>query len=558
MICLRSLCRKPYAILSHIAFLLIISGSIAAWLFHDSKNIIVLSIVFGGYGLYTLSGLLSLGFYFRRRVRNGKRGAAMTIIAAISFLDALCVEAAAPVIPAGQADTLAFRQVLYQGRAIPFSTICSQLTRKLTGKNHVGNAGEVQFVSSMVLYPEEWMRQPILKVKGRELRRRLGMEDAWIAPASLYDSLGEYKLAKWYVDGTKPLDNEILEVDEKLALISTLLKGELFTPLTEDDPRSLSPTAVKIDVAYDNIQPWRIFFMLALTCGILGLLLPSLFPGHDSHPLNLTFSCLTSAIALISYIWLWAYMGRAPLAGHNEIMIFLAMASAVIANLLCVFNRNLPVMWPIAEIMAGGFAMAGWVGMRDAMVSPLMPALDSPWLSVHVSVIMTSYVMLILTLPAAIALYIISSKNKKLISSGTCKSGTDTKYKISGAKETEIRLYGFILDMLRPGIYLLGLGIITGSIWADTAWGRFWAWDPKETWALITWLLYSLPLHFPYFKPGNGMSDIKKSPPAAKTEAQLSSVRYHKRLALYLILPFLSILMTYFGTALMPGLHSYA
>lgn len=457
------------------------------------------------------------------------RSLVIVIAAGSAVLGSVPAEGAVPVISEARADSLASRQVEFKGRIVPFSTVCSQLTRKLTGSNHVGEANDVQFVASMVIYTEEWMRTPFLKVKGRGLRRQLGMQGSHIAPVALYDSLGNYRLGALYTNGETPLDKEILEVDEKLGLLDELMSGRMFTPLVENDPRMISPLSVGIMRAYDRVQPLRIWFMLALAVGISGLLLPSVFPKRNFRKLFLLMSSACACVGIISYAWLGIYMGRAPLTGHSEIMVFMAMASGILALLLCVWQKRLRVIWCIAEIMAGGFAMTGWIGLRDVMVSPLMLALESPWLSVHVTVIMTSYVLLALTLPAGIALAI--NRNRE----------------IAG------ELRNFCFDMLHPGVYLLGIGIITGSIWADTAWGRYWAWDPKETWALITWLLYSIPLHFNILK-----SSVLKSNPSNTGTFKSSIPKSNLYLGLYLIIPFLSILMTYFGVALMPSLHSYS
>lgn len=597
-------------LLLHISFILIIIGAIITSLAGDPKNLAGLAFVFGGFILYAVAGMLCLIKYFRRRLM-------MLIILSIG---AFSLQAAGklPVIPLAQADSLAAKSVIYEGRVIPFSNLANQLTRKLTGKDHVGKADDVQFIASMMLYPEEWMQTPFLKVKGARLRARLAMSDKYISPTALYDSLGQYRLAALYTDGTTPLDKEILEVDEKMELLDLLMRGELFTPLSAGDPRELPAWKKSLIIAYDRVQPWKIWFMLALTAGFIGLLLPiclpiksksSLSSGNPTSPTSYKFikfirvaiAAIPAASAILSYIWLWLYIGRPPMVGHSEVMLLLATALSIIALLLALKTSPLPspqrvgVKSPLqlptpaptlptpdsrlpinnsntfeflSLLLAGGFAMTGWIGLRDAMVSPLMPALASPWLSIHVSVIMTAYALLGLTLPAAIG--ILATKKE--------------------AKQKELHL--LCLDLLHPGVYLLGIGIITGSVWADSAWGRYWAWDPKETWALITWLLYALPFHFPLLRKlrmklsKNSQSSqlsqpsettqscqlIRSSQPSKPSETTQSSQlirspqpsnssesasKYRRRFALYLILPFLSILMTYIGVSYLPSLHSY-
>ncbi|MDE7097098.1 MAG: cytochrome c biogenesis protein CcsA, partial [Muribaculaceae bacterium] len=142
------------------------------------------------------------------------------------------------------------------------------------------------------------------------------------------------------------------------------------------------------------------------------------------------------------------------------------------------------------------------------VLSPVMPVLASPWLSVHVSLVMLAYSVLGFTLPVSVTALIVSSGRERLTT--------------------------LSVALLAPGIFLLGLGIITGAMWANVSWGRYWAWDPKETWSLVTLLLYSIPLHR-YF-------GMRRQPIFC---------------CLYLIFAFLSIIMTYFGVNYLPSLHAY-
>ena len=146
--------------------------------------------------------------------------------------------------------------------------------------------------------------------------------------------------------------------------------------------------------------------------------------------------------------------------------------------------------------------------MKDPVLSPVMPVLASPWLSVHVSLVMLAYAVLGFTLPVGVSALALPGQRERLAS--------------------------LAVSLLGPGIFLLGLGIITGSMWANVSWGRYWAWDPKETWSLVTLMLYSIPLHR-YFR-------MRRRPIFC---------------CIYLILAFSSIIMTYFGVNLLPSLHAY-
>lgn len=89
--------------------------------------------------------------------------------------------------------------------------------------------------------------------------------------------------------------------------------------------------------------------------------------------------------------------------------------------------------------------------------------------------------------------------------------------------------------LLYPALYLLGLGIITGAVWANVSWGRYWAWDPKETWALVTFLVYAVAVHH-----------------------SVRPLRSPRAFHAYMLFAFLVVLMTYFGVNAMTSLHSYS
>lgn len=145
----------------------------------------------------------------------------------------------------------------------------------------------------------------------------------------------------------------------------------------------------------------------------------------------------------------------------------------------------------------------------------LMPVLQSPLLSVHVMVIMFSYALF--GLMALIGLQGLIAHHRK-------------------QEEKEQQLAALSLFLLYPAVALIAIGIFIGAIWANVSWGRYWSWDSKETWALITMLIYSAPLH----------ADIKW-------------LRKAQHMHIYMLLAFLSVLMTYFGVNyFLSGMHSYA
>jgi len=241
---------------------------------------------------------------------------------------------------------------------------------------------------------------------------------------------------------------------------------------------------------------------------------------------------LASIIAFIGLIaqtaglilrWLESYkmgIGHAPLSNLYESLIFF---SWTIVLLYLIFE------WRIKTKNLGAFVIPfAFFSMAFASLSvksgiqPLIPALQSNWLISHVITCFFGYAAL------------------------TIACGLGFMYLLKGLEKGEKPHLFFrllpgreIVDELTYqsvviGFIFLTLGIITGSVWAYSAWGSYWSWDPKETWSLITWLIYAAMLHSRFVRGWRG-----------------------KRMAIMSIIGFASVLFTYFGVNYLPGLHSY-
>ena len=211
------------------------------------------------------------------------------------------------------------------------------------------------------------------------------------------------------------------------------------------------------------------------------------------------------ATGVAIFIWQLTIEKTVPLAGAGDILFFVSVMLTGVCALWC--NRAMEAAAG-GLLMAGFAALASWLNLKDPSLTPLMPVLHSPWLSVHVALVMTSYAFMAFTLPISFIAFALPSRRETL------------------AKMS--------IDILMPGVYLLGLGIWAGAMWANISWGRYWAWDPKETWALVTMILYAIPLH-------------------RSVGLQRSPIALH----VYLALAFLSIIMTYWGVNYLPSIHAY-
>ena len=231
------------------------------------------------------------------------------------------------------------------------------------------------------------------------------------------------------------------------------------------------------------------------------------------------FGLLTWYMALRTLV-----SGRLPLGNGFETMLSVAWAALLLAIVCGIAARRTP--WS-GFITASGFLISGFfllvasLSQSSAQISPLVPVLSSPLLSLHVSIIMLSYALLSFTFLSSLTALV------------TLWRGGGSPQ----AAEQGERLRQLSTVILHPAIVLLACGIFIGAIWANLSWGRYWGWDPKEVWALITLLVYVLPLH----------------------SGSLPAFRRQRNFHLYLALAFLTVLMTYFGVNyVLGGMHSYA
>jgi ABC-type transport system involved in cytochrome c biogenesis permease subunit len=195
-----------------------------------------------------------------------------------------------------------------------------------------------------------------------------------------------------------------------------------------------------------------------------------------------------------------------------ETMLFMAWLVLLTTLVLSFLLRGLRmVLCTFGFLLSGFFLLVSHINRMDPAIGHLMPVLDSPLLSVHVSIIMMSFALLALTFICGVAGLLMREHAREL--------------------QALSRLF------LYPAITTLGLGIFIGAIWANVSWGNYWTWDPKETWALITFMLYAIALH------------------TQTLPAMQRPTTYHW----FMTLAFLAIVMTYFGVNyFLEGMHSYA
>ena len=229
--------------------------------------------------------------------------------------------------------------------------------------------------------------------------------------------------------------------------------------------------------------------------------------------------------------WVESYhvgYGHIPLSNLYESLVFFALSIALVCLFLEWKYANTyinAVAMPLAFLAMAYAALKAKSGGGE--IQPLIPALKSNWLTVHVITCFLGYAGFAVAFGISV-MYLgkrfFSKNGKETSGMGVAVGPTD--YEMLDELTQQTVMFGFLF---------LSLGIITGSVWANSAWGSYWSWDPKETWSLITWFVYAIFLHLRYVRGWNGT-----------------------KIAVISIIGFVAVMITYFGVNYLPGgLHSY-
>ena len=476
-------------------------------------------------GLSMLWVLCSRGGEFRRLLRHPLlRMGGFLVLFLLLGTTLQAAERKLPVLNLKQADSLASVQVIYHDRVMPFNTLARDFVLKLTGKPAYKGLEPEQVIGGWLLHPEVWKDEPMIRIKSAALRRRLGLESDFARLSDLFDGQTYRLQAYWDASDNhsgelSPLDKAIVETDEKVGLILMLQQGTLIQPLPDDGSIARLPEAkVRAELLYNRIPFSQVLFMFNLTVGLLAFAV-LLYRGMrraaaDSRMLRglerFFTGALWAALAFqsLGYALRWYIGGRVPLSNGYETMQFLALATLLLA---CLLRRRFPFTLPFGFLLSGFALLVSYLGQMNPQITPLMPVLVSPWLSSHVSLIMMSYALFaFLMLNGVLALCV---------------------------RREALRLMLLSRLLLYPAVFFLGAGIFLGAIWANVSWGHYWSWDPKEVWALVTFMVYAVPFH------AGSLSRLRKP------------LFFH----VYMMVAFLTVLMTYFGVNyVLGGMHSYA
>ena len=526
-----------------------------------------------------------------------KKGALMTaLILSMGNIQTLHAESATgnlqnAVLPKETAEKFGELHILYNDRICPVQTFALDFCKKIYGARSYQGLTAEQVLSGWVFYGNTWANEPFIKIKSGEMKTAMNLPDYASLNTFFNREMGGYTIGQYvqeYYNGQQDkFHQQAADIDGKIQIIMELREGISLKVLpytftknvkaTKDhsfikagtttwfSPVDKLPQAVEHQHALyirnvfsllngdvkagntsrvneffvkmkkyqevssgnslptatqykaeriNNAFPFAtILFMANLTLGFFALFytIYRMTKKKEIKVLNIALPILlgVSFLALTFGLALrWIISGNVPMSNGYESMLTVAWFVMLISILM---QLRIRIVMVFGFLISGFFLLVSHINQMDPAIGQMMPVLNSPLLSIHVSIIMMSYALLSLTFICGIMGICLRSHGEEL------------------QKLSRIFLY--------PALTTMGFGIFIGAIWANVSWGNYWSWDSKETWALITFMLYAVVVHtqsLPVFR---------------------KPLVYH----IYITLAFMSIAMTYFGVNyFLTGMHSYA
>ncbi|WP_321375202.1 cytochrome c biogenesis protein CcsA [uncultured Draconibacterium sp.] len=500
------------------------------------------------------------------------------------------------ITPFNSDHTKSFESLLIQdrkGRVEPVSTLASEILRKVAKKTSWEGLTPTEVFLDMQANPERWKNVAIIKVANPELRRTIGITGKYASFNNIVRprEMGGYILsssvqAAYNKESNlrNKFDKEIMNVDERVNILMAIFNGDFLTifPVPNDDNHKWvsineaqeltaqdaefarqtvsaylqsvqirdwatanqllnnlkqnqqtigakiipSATKVKMEVMYNKLNIFgklsKIFMFTGLILLVLQLL--SLFNPNIKlrflksfafYFILLLFLAETAGLGIRWYI-----SNHAPWSNGYESMVFISWATALGG---LIFAKRSEITLSLTSVLAGLTLMVAGMSWMSPEITNLVPVLKSYWLIVHVAIITASYGFLgISALLGFLNLFLMIFRNK---------NNSDR------INHTIKELVNIIQIALIIGLLMVTLGSFLGGVWANESWGRYWGWDPKETWALVTILVYTFITHM----------------------HRIPGMRGSFAMSVAAVLGISSVLMTYFGVNYyLSGLHSYA
>jgi cytochrome c-type biogenesis protein CcsB len=484
------------------------------------------------------------------------------------------------------------------GRMKPVNTFSSELLRKVSKSDTFKDMNSDQVFMSMTQYPTAWIEVPLIYLKkdNDSLRKIIGVAktDKYAAFRSFFDEIGNYKLSPFLDDAYKAQipsqhQKDLIDADRKVNLLNSALSGSILKifPIPNDPNNKwvshlelshaglkgrdsiigkilpvylmslqrasetkdykeadfylqginkfqtkygskVMPSHERVDseIMYNKYDIFKKLYYLYMVTGILMLLFTIINIFFEKKAIRMTVNFFHIVIGVLfalhtlGLIARWYISGHAPWSDAYESMIYVAWATMFFT---LAFDRKSKLTVASGTFVASMILMIAHWNWMDPAIANLQPVLNSYWLMIHVAVIVASYGPFTLgMILGAVSLILMLFENEK----------NRTKM------ELHIKEITYINEMaLTIGLVMLTIGNFLGGQWANESWGRYWGWDPKETWALISIMVYAFVIHARF----------------------VPALRGRWIFNLMSIVAYYSIMMTYFGVNFyLTGLHSYA
>lgn len=481
------------------------------------------------------------------------------------------------------------------GRMMPINTFSSELLRKLHKADRFGQLNGDQFLLSLLVMPEKWVHIPLIAFSNQALANYYELSTPACAYVELFDTNGHYKLQERLEAAYAKMpaqrnafDKDLIKLDEQINIFHQLIryqwlpifplrgdpahkwyapgedlsafsgKDSLFVSqimgwylqevregLKTDDWKKadevlamidtyqqaqeeildIRPAKMEAEIRYNQLDLFRQCKKGYLILG--GLLLVCAFAALFNPRRSLRY-VMRGLIGLIIGVFLlhiygmgmrWYIGGYAPWSNSYETMVYVAWAT-VCAGLF--FLRKSTLTFALATLFGGVILFVSGLNWMDPQIGTLVPVLKSPWLMFHVAVIVGAYGFFGISCLIGLTNLVMMSLSRQ---------------RTSQLVEMRIRELSLVSEMsLWVGLALMTVGTFLGAIWANESWGRYWGWDPKETWALITMIVYAIVTHLRMAKDGCSLWLFN----------------------LLSVIAFYSVLMTFLGVNyLLSGMHSY-
>ena len=487
---------------------------------------------------------------FRKALGKLSKGAAVIVLSLFSVAEAM---AAPKTLPKEVADEMGSIYVYYNERICPLQTVAKDFTTKLYGKPTYEGLSCEQVLTGWFFFPTTWTSEPIFKTKTGD-KKYLTLDELNSRNNSTADEEklnivqmllnGELMKIFPYVDNGNLIwlsqgDNLPLDMPEdqwffikksldymgELAVMKDYDKfSETVGKITAYQRKYASDilpsdSRFQAEKIYNSLSFTRPLSMALVTVGILAFFFFVIKWSKNQEVPQFVRVVLNVFVAIVA-VYLIVVMslrgfvgGHLPITNGYETMQFMSLTALIITFIL---QRKFILVLPFGMLISGLSLMVSMFGESNPQITNLMPVLASPLLSIHVCVIMVSYSLLAFMMFNGITALVMEAM---------------------GRVEQSLMLCNVSRVLLYPALFLLSAGIFIGAIWANQSWGRYWGWDPKEVWALITMMIYAVPMH----------------------KSIVPALAQPKAFHIFTIVSFLAVLMTYFGVNfLLGGMHSYA